>query len=363
MRQPLRTDSGGLETDAMDRRPPTIRDVAARAACSIATVSRVVTGHGPVGEPMRKRVVQAALDLGFPLTPAKEHRRPVLGVVVPSLTNPVFAGMLAGIEQAAQANGLSVIMGQTHYDTAREVGVVAALVAERPIGLIMTVCDPSSSEALRQVIRQKLPAATVYNECVPPEFAAVSVDNRAAMRLLTEELIALGHRRILFVGGRFASSDRAACRYAGYREAMEAAGRRVLPAEEVDFLDAAEDIDLTPAFQAHDPSAIVVSNDLLAMTVIASLRRMGLRVPGDVSVTGFDGIDIARHMSPRLTTIVQPSRTMGVLAASMVLGIAAGTRQPSHMRADFTFTRGETIAPERAGRRANRSLEPGQVQP
>ena len=334
----------------MDRRPPTIREVAAQASCSIATVSRVVTGHGPVGEAMRRRVVQAALDLGFPLAPSRENRRPVLGVVVPSLTNPVFAGMVAGIEQAAQANGLSVILGQTHYDTAREREVVTALVAERPVGLILTVCDPSTSEALFQVVRQKLPAATVYNENVPAELAAVSVDNRAAMRHLTEALIAIGHRAILFVGGRFTSSDRAACRYAGYRDALEAAGQRVLPAEEVDFLDGAEDIDLTHVVQAHAPTAIVVSNDLLALTVIASLRRIGLRVPEEISVTGFDGIDMARHMSPRLTTIVQPSRTMGVLAASMVLGIASGERRPSHMRADFTFTPGETIAPARQAR-------------
>jgi len=348
----------------MDRGPPTIREVAAAAACSIATVSRVVTGHAPVSGPMQKRVVQAALQLGFPLAPAQGNRRAVLGVLVPSLTNPVFAGVLAGVEQAAQANGLSVIMGQSNYDTAREVAVVATLIAERPVGLVMTVCDPARSEALAQVRDQRLPAATVYNENVPAELGAVSIDNRAAMRRLVEALVALGHRTILFVGGRFASSDRAACRYGGYRDAMEEAGLTPLPASEVDFIDAAEDIDLSSTVQAHDPSAIVVSNDLLAMTVIASLRRMGLRVPEDVSVTGFDGIDIARHISPRLTTIVQPSRTMGVLAASMVLGMARSGLRPSQMRADFSFTSGETIAPVRRSRRSVPPLQPaGLTQP
>lgn len=335
----------------MAPRSPTIREVAALAQCSIATISRVVTGHGPVSGAMQKRVVQAALDLGFPLAPARDGRRPVLGVLVPSLTNPVFAGMLAGVEQAAQANGLSVIVAQTHYDTRREVAVVATFVAERPVGLILTVCDPATSEVLGQLARQRLPVATVYNEAVPPELCAVSVDNRAAISRLMEELIALGHRAILFVGGRFASSDRAARRYEGYCAAMDAAGLGPLPPREVDFIDAAEDIDLSSAFQAHDPSAIVVSNDLLAMSVIASLRRMGLRVPEDVSVTGFDGIDIARHMAPRLTTIAQPSRTMGVLAASLVLGIAHGGQRPSQMRADFSFIAGETIARARHDRR------------
>lgn len=334
----------------MDRTPATIRDVAARAGCSIATVSRVVTGHGPVSTAMQKRVVEAALELGFLLTPAGESRRPVLGVLLPSLTNPVFAGVLAGVEQSARASGLSVIMGQSSYDTAQEVAIAAALIAERPIGLVMTVCDPPTSEALGMIARQGLPAATVYNENVPDGLGAVSVDNRAAMRRLTEELIALGHRRILFVGGRFSSSDRAAHRYLGHCDALRSAGCSPRPPLEVDFIDAAQDVDLTLAFATDGPTAVIVSNDLLAVTVIASLRRMGLRVPEDVSVTGFDGIDLARHMSPRLTTIVQPSRTMGVLAASMVLDIAAGRRRPHHLRADFTLSRGETIAPARCER-------------
>jgi len=334
----------------MDPTPATIRDVATRAGCSIATVSRVVTGHGPVSPAMQKRVVEAALALGFVLTPAGESRRPVLGVLLPSLTNPVFAGVLAGVEQSARANGFSVIMGQSNYDTAQEVAIAAALIAERPIGLVMTVCDPPTSEALDMIARQSLPAATVYNENVPDGLGAVSVDNRAAMRRLTDELIALGHQRILFIGGRFSSSDRAAQRYLGYCDALETAQRRPLLPLEVDFIDAAQDVDLTLAFAQDDPTAVIVSNDLLAVTVIAALRRMGLRVPEDVSVTGFDGIDLARHISPKLTTIVQPSRSMGVLAASMVLDIAAGRRRPHHLRADFSFSRGETIAPARSER-------------
>lgn len=329
----------------MSRCAATIRDVAARAGCSIATVSRVVTGNGPVGAAMQKRVVAAALELGFPLAATGESRRPVLGVLLPSLTNPVFARVLAGVEQSARANGLSVIMGQSNYDTAQEVSIVAALMAERPVGMVLTVCDPRTSAALDSVARQGLPGATVYNENVPEGLGSVSVDNRAAMRRLADELVGLGHRRILFVGGRFASSDRAAQRYHGYCDAMAAAGAQPLPPLEVDFIDAAQDVDLTSAFGGDRPTAAIVSNDLLAVTVIASLRRMGLRVPEDVSVTGFDGIDLARHISPRLTTIVQPSRTMGTLAAAMVLDIAAGRRRPHHLRADFTFSRGETIAP------------------
>lgn len=328
-------------------RTTTIRDVAARAGCSIATVSRVVTGNGPVSDAMHKRVVAVALELGFNITPQAKGSRPVICVLVPSITNPVFAAVLAGVEQTARNQGLTVVVGQSNYDPAQEEKIAATLIAERPIGLVMTVCDPERSPALRAVARQELPVVTVYNENLPDNVGAVSVDNREAVRRMTVDLLALGHRRILFVGGRFASSDRAACRYLGYCDAIRAAGLEPLAPCEVDFIDATKDIDLTQVIHAHCPTAIIASNDLLAVTVMSSLRRMGLSVPDDISVAGFDGIDVVRHMSPKLTTIAQPSLTMGVLAASMVLDIAAGKRRPEHLRAEVIPLPGETVAPPR----------------
>ncbi len=343
-----------MKGQSVNRPVSTIRDVAAHAGCSIATVSRVATGSGPVGEDMRKRVIKAALELGFNITRPSDASRPVICVLLPSLTNPVFAAVLAGVEQTTRINGLSAIVGQSNYDPAQEEAIAAALIAERPLGLIMTVCDPDRSAALAAVARQKLPVVTVYNENPPPSVGAISVDNRKALRGLTEELLALGHRIILFVGGRFTSSDRSVCRYQGYCDAVRASGGIPLPPFEVDFIDATNDIDLTQAIHEHHPTAIVASNDLLAVTVMSSLRQMGLSVPEDVSVTGFDGIDFVRHMSPKLTTIAQPSLTMGVLAASMVIDIAAGRRRPEHLRADVVSLRGETVAPP--GRREDASL-------
>jgi DNA-binding LacI/PurR family transcriptional regulator len=333
----------------MEGETATIRDVAAAAGCSIATVSRVITGNGPVSEAMHKRVVAAALQLGFRLDREDRAPRRILCVLVPSLTNPVFAAALSGIEQRARAGGLSTIMAQSHYDTSQEERVVGALIAERPLGLILTLCDPAQSPVLELVARQRLPTATIYN--APTETAslygagAVLVDNVRAMAMLVDGLTALGHRRILFVGGRFASSDRSQGRYDGYRAAMEAVGCAPLAPMEVDFIDATQDIDLTAGMHQHRPTAIVASNDLLAITVIASLRRIGLSVPEDVSVTGFDGIEVGGHLSPRLTTVSQPSRNMGLLAASLVIDMAAGRRRAETILADVTLVRGETTAP------------------
>lgn len=327
----------------------TIRDVAARAGCSIATVSRVVTGNGPVSDEMRRRVVEAALKIGFPLARAFPETRPVISVLVPSLTNPVFAAAVAGIEQRGRTAGMFTILGQSNYDPSLEEDIVTTLIAERPVGMIMTVCDPASSVALQRARKAGLPVVTIYNEDTPEGVSAVMVDNRDALRRATEDLIALGHRRILFLAGKFISSDRSARRYEGYRDAMAAAGLTAAPAIEVDFIDATRDIDLTGVLAEYRPTAIMASNDLLAVTVIASLRRAGLSVPGDVSVTGFDGIDVARLISPRLHTIQQPSQVMGALAASLLLDMAAGHKAPQRLCPDVIPLAGETIAPPRRG--------------
>lgn len=331
----------------MNSADTTIRDVAGRAGCSIATVSRVVTGHGPVSEEMRKRVVAAALELGFPLARAFPETRPVISILIPSLTNPVFAAAVAGIEQRARSAGMFTILGQSNYDPAQEEAIAATLIAERPIGMIMTVCDPSSSLALQRLRKAELPVVTIYNEDTPQGVAAVQVDNRAAIRQMADELVALGHRHILFLAGKFISSDRSASRYAGYRDAMLAAGLSPAPPIEVDFIDASRDIDLTEVMVEWQPTAIMASNDLLAVTVIASLRRAGLSVPEDVSVTGFDGIDFARHIHPRLHTIRQPSQVMGTLAASLLLDMATGHKAPQQLRPDFIPQAGDSIAPPR----------------
>lgn len=326
----------------------TVRNVAARAGCSAATVSRVITGNGPVSEDMRGRVVRAALELGFPIARAFPETRPIISILIPSLTNPVFAAAVDGIERRARAHGLSTILGQSKYDPAQEEAVVAALIGERPIGMVMTVCDPVTSVALRRASSAGLPVVTIYNEGTPRGIAAVCVDNRAAVHRMADELIAMGHRRIVFVGGNFFSSDRSARRYEGYRDALNLAGLTPLPPIEVDFIDAAKDIDLTDVVATVRPTAIIASNDLLAVTVIGSLRRAGLSVPEDISVVGFDGIDFARHIAPRLSTIMQPSQAMGVMAAALLLDMAAGHKPPQQLQPDVVMLPGETIAPPRS---------------
>lgn len=320
----------------------TLEQVAMRAGCSLATASRVLNRNGPASEIMVRKVRRAAAELGYrPDLPAsKGGRRPVIGVLIPSVTNPVFASSLSGIQNRMQVAGHGVLIAQSEYDPAREADAVAALLNDRPTGLILTVCNPATSRALLP----SLPPTVLLNNPPTGGFrAAVTVDNRGAGREIAALMIGLGHRRILFVSGDFTASDRARLRFEGYGATMEEHGIEPLPAMQIPFVGGYEQLDLGEALARHRPTAIIASNDLLAFGVIGALRREGLAVPGDMSVAGFDGIAIGRMMDPPLTTIEMPDASMGAAAASLLIDIAENAAPLRHLDVPFTLRRGGTV--------------------
>lgn len=324
----------------------TIHDVARRAGCSAATVSRVLNGRGPVGEAMLGRVRRALAELHYGGGPAvgraggvPRGARRAVGVLVPSLTNPIFAASLGGMQDRLRLAGYAVVIAQSNYDPAGEAEAVAALLAERPAGLVATLCDVATSTVPAAAMP---PTVLLYNEPTERFPAAVTVDNRRAARELVDRLIAAGHRRVLFVSGHFAASDRARRRYEGYCDAMAAAGLPVAAALEIGFVDGVDNVDLTEALDGLAPTAIVASNDLLALRVVAAARRHGLAVPEALSVAGFDGMAIGQLLSPALTTVEVPDATMGVAAASLLLDMIENAAPARHIRVDHRLRWGET---------------------
>jgi DNA-binding LacI/PurR family transcriptional regulator len=323
---------------------PTLEEIALRAGCSMATVSRVLNRGGPASEGMIRRVRKAASDLGYHRADRPNpgtRRRPVVGVLIPSITNPVFAASLSGIQNRMRVAGHGVLIAQSDYDPAREIDAVEYLLAEKPTGLILTVCDPVRSQHALPV---QLPPTVLLNNLPNARFpAAVTVDNRLAGREIAEHLIEHGHRDILFVSGHFEASDRARLRYDGYCEAMLAAGLPVLDALQIPFVTGYDGLDLGLAMHRPRPTAIIASNDLLALGVIGALRREGLSVPDHVSVTGFDGIPIGRLMHPQLTTIEMADASMGATAASLLLDMAENSAAPRHLRLAHKLNPGGTV--------------------
>jgi DNA-binding LacI/PurR family transcriptional regulator len=302
-----------------------VKDVAARAGVSIATVSRVINDRGVTRSETAERVRAAIQELGFRPhgigRSLKTARTRTIGVMIPSLANPVFAEAVTGMESAAKAAGYSLLLASSGYRESEEHAAVETLRCRGVDGLILTVADSRRSLALDALDRDGIPYVLVYNAPTAPERPTVTVDNEAAGREVVEQFLALGHRRLGMVAGSFAASDRSRARHGGFL-AGAADARLGEPALiEIDFANMRLAPLLRPLFESRDrPTALFCSNDLVAIAAIGALRELGLRVPAEVSVIGFDGIAVGALVEPTLATIVQPSREMGREAALALIG-------------------------------------------
>ncbi|MRT31846.1 LacI family DNA-binding transcriptional regulator [Herbaspirillum sp. CAH-3] len=305
---------------------PSIKQVAHLAGVSIATVSRLLNKPGSVSAETAEKIHRSIAELGFRPNFTGRNLRAgnsrTVGVVVPTLSNTVFAQCLQGIELAARALDYSVMFTTTEYLPEDESAAVELLLGHRVDGVILTVADAGANATLDLLERERIPFVLAYNQLAAADAgtaiqrASVSVDNRAAACDAVTHLIALGHRRIQMLSGRFNASDRAMQRYCGYLDAMQAAGLAPLPAIEVErhTLTAATDYQQMMADPRHRPTALFCSNDLLALSAMRDLRALGLQVPGDISVMGFDGIPVGALMQPVLASVVQPSEQIGDVA-------------------------------------------------
>lgn len=337
-------------------RPATIRQVARKARVSPATVSRLFNHPGMLDPATATRVRRAASALNFRPSRVGRNLRTestrTLGVLVPTLSNPVFAECLDGIVAAARDRGYSILVETSEYRAEAEHATTEALLGHRVDGLILTVADARRNPALAKLERERVPYVLVYNQVPGGRRPTVSVDNRAAARDAVRMLIEAGHRRIAMVSGSFRASDRAQLRYLGYRDAMAVARLASAEPVEVPF-----DIDdARPALAAvlarrSTPTALFCSNDLLALVVMRDLARLGRTVPDDVSLVGFDGIRLSEVLRPALTTVVQPSRAIGRAAAERLLGQLAGAARPAPLLLPHRLRAGGTVAPPRTGSR------------
>jgi DNA-binding LacI/PurR family transcriptional regulator len=327
-----------------------IQDVARQAGVSVATVSRVFNLPDKVTPATRTHVEQVAQALGYlPNASARTlrtQRSRVIGVVLPTLLNPVFAECLQGIAQAAAAGGYAILPFATDYQLAQEDRAVHLLLAGNVDGMILVVSNPATSSALQRLAEAGLPYVLAYNR--HPEHPCVSVDGEQAVAELVAHLAALGHRRITMVSGQFAASDRAQQRWRGFQRGMAAAGLADAPVLEVPFVETAVQ-DVTALLQRPGrPTALVCSNDLLAIRSIRAAHLAGLAVPRDLSVAGFDGIALGEDLTPMLSTVAQPNADIGrcsvqllvqAMASGAPLAPDAGLTLPHHLRT------GESCAP------------------
>ena len=305
-----------------------IHAVARHAGVSITTVSRVFNRPERVAPTTRERVLSAARLLDFvPNASARTLRTQesrILGVVLPTLLNPVFAECLSGIADAADAAGYSIVPLVTDYEVKREAQAIDRLLARDVDGLVVTVANASRSPSLRRLQRAGVAYVLAYNR--HPRHACVSVDGEAAFAEVVGWLVALGHRRIAMASGTLAASDRARQRYRGFQAGMARAGLADGELIEMPFVETAVEQVRDRLARPDRPTALVCSNDLLAVRCIRAARLAGLAVPHALSVVGIDGIAIGADLTPRLSTIVQPNRLIGeTCVATLVKALRAGS--------------------------------------
>ena len=312
-------------------KPATLADVARHAGVSAMTVSRVVNGEGAVRASTREKVLAAIAELKYISSQAARRlaeQEPVrIGVLYSNPSAGYLSEFLVGLINEATACGAQLVV--EWMEQQRGIDSIDAFLSS---GLEAVIIAPPLSDCtplLDGVLARGLAAMTVAPGQADPRASTVGVDHRQAAQQMTQHLVALGHERIGFITGS-ATHSAAACRLAGFRDAMQQA-RLSVPDDWVvpglftysSGLAAAEAL-LT---QATRPTAIFASNDDMAAATIAVAHRLGLEVPGDLTVVGCDDTPIAAGSRPQLTTIRQPIRRMAASAVNLLVQQVQQRRQ------------------------------------
>jgi DNA-binding LacI/PurR family transcriptional regulator len=310
----------------------TIKDVASLADVSIATVSRVINDPERVRPTTRAVVMQAIATLDFRLSRIGQQlrgdRSRLIGVILPSISSPVFAECIQGIEAGAVQAGYQILLMSTGYEELREQRALDTMLRQRVDGLILTVANAQEHPVLDELERARTPYVLVYNHCA--HRPCVAVDNRQAAYDGVSALIRAGHRHIVMLSGSMAASDRAVQRHQGYRDALTDAGLTPAPVLEINFnSDRLPDALLARLLDpATRPDALFCGNDRLAMLVMRQLQQSGLHLPHDLSILGFDGLEVGRWMSPELGSVCQPNQQLGLRAMQSLAAALSDTSRP-----------------------------------
>ncbi len=328
-------------------------EVARAAGVSTATVSRVLNASSPVAEHTRERVLDAVRSLGYvPHGAARalaSRRSNTMGAVIPTVDNAIFAHSVQALQNRLFESDFALLLAISDYNFERERREVQALLGHGIDGLILV-----GSEHHPQVyglIRQKtLPYVNIWTYDPDKEHPCIGFDNAEAAYRVATYLLDIGHRHIAMVAGITEGNDRAMGRVRGVRQALSErgldfpAGQLVERPYEVSAgRRAAGSLLASPT----PPTAIVCGNDILALGVLFECLARGYEVPRSMSITGFDGIDLAGQVDPPLTTMTIPSATMGSHAADYLLARLMNRPVPDKTPLEANLVVRGTTAPPR----------------
>jgi LacI family gluconate utilization system Gnt-I transcriptional repressor len=325
------------------QRPVTLSDVAKRADVSTVTVSRALRQPDMVTAPLRARIERAVRELAYVpnhLASALASKRTnTVGVLIPSLTNGVFADYLKALHDTLNPAGLQVLVLNTRYDSGEEERAVATLLGHHPEAMIVAGVDQTPL-ARRLLAQAGIPVIQTMELTDDPIDINIGLSQAAAGHAATRYLLGLGHRRIGHITARL--DPRARRRTEGYRHAMSEAGIDTAPL--VAATPRPSTVGLGAALFAEilsrspDLDAIFTCNDDLALGVLFECERRGIRVPDDMSIIGFNDLEVAGSAFPALSSVATPRYDMGRSAAEIVLESIRGSgKRPNKTRIDLGF--------------------------
>jgi len=315
--------------------------VAARAGVSLGTVSNVLNRPAQVSEQTRRRVLAAIEELGFVRNEAARRLRGAgsrtLAYVVLDAANPFFTDVARGIQEAGDAAGLVLYLCDSGQGLGRQNAYLDLLEQQRVTGVLITPVDPADPRIAALGARGT--PVVLVDRVAGPELCSVSVDDVLGGSLAATHLLETGHRRIGFVGGP-RRLGQVADRIAGAEQAMKLAGHGELVVLETDTLTIAEGRRagqrLAGMPVARRPTAAFCGNDLVALGLLQQMVQLGIRVPDDLAIVGYDDVEFAQAAAVPLTSVSQPRHLLGQTATELLL--AEARSDPGHEHRQVVFS-------------------------
>ena len=340
-------------------RRASIKDIARVAHVSHSTVSRALSNSSLVKAETAETIRRIAQESGYRASAVARSlvtsRTHTIGVVVTAISDPFVSEVVSGIEEAANDHGYSVLLANSNADPAREVKVVRSFEERRVDGIVVTA-SRVGAVYMPTLSQMRVPIVLVNNQH-PSEFAhSVMIANTQASREITRYLIHIGHRRIAYIGDRFGHQSDTE-RFGGYRAALNEADLPFQPELVVHGngkpeggVEAMEKLAVLP----DRPTAVFCYNDMTALGALRAIRGLGLGVPEDISLAGFDDLFLAQYTEPPLTTIRQPKHAMGRLAMETLLTILGGSTSAHNIQVPGELVIRQSTAPPKEARASNR---------
>jgi LacI family transcriptional regulator len=311
-----------------------IDDVAKRAGVSRATVSRVLNNNPKVDADLRERVLEAAKDLGYQPNRAARRLRAqssnVIGLVISDIQNPYFLSVTRGVEDAASAQQMSLILCNSDENLDKERMYLHVMEAERVAGLIIVPAHSDHGKDLNALKKAGIPIILMDRAVKTVQVDTLKVDNEHGAYEAVNHLIQLGYRRIATIAGSCHVSTGLE-RYQGYKSALESAGM-ALDDSLVKFGNFKTESGYTLAHDlmntSNPPDAIFIANNLMTLGALQALRERSVRVPEDVALVGFDDLPWSGELYSPLTAVAQPTYEIGQEAVRLLLRRLANPKAP-----------------------------------